>query len=261
MDELLLLSDEQLIEKSNIECKNGDIDFFEKIISLGLKNKIINSNFVSNTSYNLLDIACSNNQIDIIKYFINSTHWEKDFNSYFIISENVREVCKNGNIDIIKYFLNEPKIKDRNQLYKFTLDAAACCGRLDIVQYILENFIKNPAIQMTLINGKMLNSACDYGNLHIIRYFFDTPELSNNAHRDIQKEDLFQIAHRNDDMEIIQYLIMDLNLKKNKVIKSSLKSKPSPEIEKMFESRDLNQSLKQELDNSSIGTVSKKPKL
>lgn len=258
MDELLKLSHEVLIEKSNEASKNGDIEFFEKIISLGLKDKILNSTQMSNTPYSLFDNACSNNQIGMVKYFINSSYWSNDFNNYFIISENAREVCHVGSLELIEYFFNEPKIKDKNNLYSFILDAATCYGRLDIVEYILENFSNNAAIYISIINGQMLNNACSYGHLDIIKYFFNS-EASNNSHRDILKEDLFKMAINNNNTEVLQYLIMDLNIKKNKVVKDTLKKTSNPEIERMFHVRDLNQSLQGELEHK--GLITKKPKI
>lgn len=258
MDQLLKLSHKELIEKSNEASKDGDIEFFEKIIALGLKDKILNSTQMSNTPYSLFDNACSTNQISMVKYFINSPYWSSDFNNYFIISENAREVCNVGSLKLIEYFFNEPKIKDKNDLYSFILDAATCYGRLDIVEYILENFSNNPSIHISIINGQMLNNACSHGHLDIIKYFFNS-ESSQNSHRDILKEDLFKMAITSENIEVLQYLIMDLNIKKNQVIKDALNKTPNPEIERMFHVRDLNQSLQGELEHK--GMTTKKPKI
>jgi hypothetical protein len=260
MDELLNLSHEQLLDKANEAAKNGDIMFFEKIINLELKEKLNPSFQPFNITYNLFSIACEHNQIGILKYFINSTNWSDSFNNFFILSENAREVCRDGNIDIIKYLFNEPKIKDKNSLYDFILYNASCFDRLDIVEYILENFSSNPSIQMSIMNGQMLNSACEYGNLNILQYYFNSPKFINHSHREIHKEDLFKIALNGQNMEILQYLIIDLELKKNKVIKEALVKKGNDEVEKLFTIRDLKKSLEENLPKDD-NRNSKKPKL
>jgi ankyrin repeat protein len=258
MDELLQLSHEELVDKGNEACKVGNIDFFEKIVSLGLKDGFFITSDSYHNPYNLFDIACSNNQIDMLKYFLNSPHWSSPFNNFFILSENAREVCNGGSIDVIKYFLNEPNIKDRNQLYDFIIDSAADCGRLDIIQYMLENFSNNPTIKMNIANCNMLGNACDYGHLDIIKYFFSS-EVSQNEYRDSLKEKLFKIAHKNNHVDIVQYLIMDLKLEQTKPIKDALDEKPNSEIERMFSIRDLNHSLQSELTDKL--PISKKPKI
>jgi hypothetical protein len=260
MDKLLNISDEELLNQANEASKNGDTTFFEKVISLGLKEKLFPSSSKYNIPYNLFSLACENKQIGMLKYFLTSPDWTESFNNFFILSENAREVCNMGDIDIIKYLFNEPKINDKNHLYGFILDAAVCYGKLNIIQYILENFSSNPAIQMSIINGKMLNTAAEYDNLDIIKYFFNNPEFSNHSHREINKEDLFKIAHKNDNLELIQYLIIDLNLKKNKAVKEALQKKPNDDVENMFKIRDLKQSLEKNLTTGDNHN-SKKPKL
>ena len=258
MDELLQLSHDELVDKGNEACKVGDIDFFEKIVSLGLRDGFFISSQSYHNPYNLFDIACLNNQVNMLKYFLNSPHWSSSFNNFFILSENAREVCNGGSIEVIKYFLNEPNIKEQNQLYDFIIDSAAYCGRLDIIQYILENFSNNQAIKMNIANGNMLSNACDYGHLDIIKYFFSS-EVSQNEHRDNLKEKLFKIAHKNNHIDIVQYLIMDLKIEQTKPIKDALDKKPNSEIEKMFVIRDLSQTLQGELSNKL--SISKKPKI
>lgn len=256
MNELLKLSKSDLLEKGNDASKNGDITFFEDIIEFKLKKVFINNSYVDTTPFNLFSIACQNKQINLLEYFLNSPNWNSAFNNFFILSETLREACITENIEVIKYILDEQKIKDKNKLYDFILDSAAFCGNVNIIKYVLDKFGTNPSIQLALINGRMLNNACDYGHLNILQYFFES-KWSKNGHRDILQEDLFKIAHKNNNIEIIQYLIMNLNLKKNKTIKKELKDKPSFEVERLFTARELTKSLEKELPNDSSLNIKK----
>ena len=90
-------------------------------------------------------------------------------------------------------------------------------------------------------------SACQQGSVDKVKYLLSSPDL--NKHADIHAwSDLgFTCACVRKNLEIIEYLIFDMNIEKTKKIEKYLKNKPNEQVKKWFRLRELNNKLEQEL--------------
>ncbi len=246
---LSALSDENLEKKAYEAAYNGDIKFFEAFSKLtyfiDLESNVSTNYVVSS----IFEIACVQEQIQLLDYFFNSKEWEPIFNKTSIVLNGASKSCKDNCLDTIKYLTNNSKVNISVNLPVSFLNAACQTGNMEIIKYILDNFEKTPNIKLALVNGSTLIDACSNNHLDVIKFLFNRPNTLSKGFKDIHKEDLFQVAYRYDYHEILSYLIFDLDIKMNKVVKKCLKENPNKDVERMFEQRALNKSLNISLSN------------
>jgi len=241
------LLNKELEKKSYEAAANGDIDFFEEALKIEyFKN--FNDEILSNYRIvSIFEIACFQEQIELLDYFFSSKQWYPIFNKTSILLSAVNKSCEDNCLDTIKYLTNSPKIKVSVDLPVSFFNTASQNGNLEIIEYILNNFERKPGIQLALINGSFLHTACSNNRLDVIKFFFNRPKTLPNGFKNIHKEDLFKIAHKYEHHEILEYLIFELDIKMNKIVKQCLKDEPNESVNKMFQQRELNKSLQSEL--------------
>jgi hypothetical protein len=233
-------------------CQNGDTEIIKNLLdSEGYKN----TNQIS-TSRMLLT-ANDYNQLGIIKCILESNEARKKIDPLDVIKELVKTSAKKGYLGITKYLLEQPEVIN-NKKTEVPVSAALNAinyGKLDTLEYILDNFHDNTVLNRSLKIGTLLSEACKDGELEIVKYLLDKTKVNIHFNDDL----CFKSSYDEDQFEVLRYFIFDLDLEKTGIIKDYMNQIFKPEVGNMFELRDLNKSLNQELTQKS--SVNKRAKI
>lgn len=116
---------------------------------------------------------------------------------------------------------------------------------------MIDNFKEYKDFTQDEIN-KELHEACSNGDLGLVKYFLTSPDLIYHSHVHSNNDYSFRLACFNRKMNVLRYLILELNIEKTKDIKDHLKLYPNKQVEAWFKSRDLSNKLKSELSTKSF---------
>lgn len=96
-------------------------------------------------------------------------------------------------------------------------------------------------------NDLGLRLACCRKNFKIVTFLLSSPTLKDHANIHANHDEPFFRIFHHEDLDMIKYLIFDLNIEKTQQIQDYLISSPNLQVESWFELRELNKSLNQEL--------------
>jgi hypothetical protein len=239
------LTEAALSDKLLSSCRSGQINLLKQIIKNDFDT--IYSMDTGNLFYRMGLTSCSNGKTSIIKYLIESSPFQNRINREHYITEYFKISCENGHLKTVEYLSKDLHVQRSNPaiLFSIGLTNAAKDGRLNIIKYLLKEF-KYLLNEDVIKNGNLTNTACEYGEVPILKYLHSINVLHNdNIHE--HSDCHFRAAYENNNFDVVKYLIFDLNLDKTDDIAAILKEKPNKEIEKMFMMRDLNSNLKSEM--------------
>jgi ankyrin repeat protein len=241
-------------------CKNGDINFLKNFLDSDLFKY---SNQVS--VHQMLLHGCFDNQLEIVKCIFDMWEARRTFKVLDEVRELVKITCEKGYFEITKFLLEQPELKDENANSDAPMMAALYCssfGHLNILKYIFESFPDDPLMLKGLKNGIILDAACDEGRLEIVKYLMESPDIKIKFGLQDNGNQLFRAAYDRNHFEVLRYFIFDLNLEKTEDIKEYMSHVFKKDVDNMFNVRELNKSLKEELSTQSDNTsISKKPKV
>lgn len=176
-----------------------------------------------------------------------------------------------GHVHIIDYLLTSPNTKefqDVNFSFEPVLKSTAINGNQELIEY----FLTSPTVKEFKGIENKENFILDYLSqlLHfeIIESLIKSPSFKNRFDLNTNNDILFIQACNNRKDDLINYLIVDRKLKKSQAIddflnNSKINRQDNPyivNIKHMFESRDLNTELSNEL-RKNIGSYKKRIKV
>lgn len=101
------------------------------------------------------------------------------------------------------------------------------------------------------LNQEDLNNqfvlCCSSGDLNAAKYLLTSSDLKEKADLHNNDDWSFLWAYKNEHLEILRFLIFDMNIEKTNNIKKFLRNEPNKDVEKMFELRELKEQLNIEL--------------
>ena len=236
-------------------CASGDFDkakYLLKEPSLPYKADI----FYDDTA--CFKLAFHNGHVDIIKYLSCSTEIKEHIDvtpySYNILNYARKAKDWEWLEFLLPIILNEP---EENRQLQNLLKYSCRNGDRDAVNYL---FNSSTWSQKLDINNELYQDACYGGNVDIINFLRENFQSSFN----ISDNDAFMNAYNglssSQDLSVIKYFIFDLNIPYSPIIKEYLSDDDkyfAEEINKMFEIRELNDSLRIDLENTDLNKTKK----
>jgi hypothetical protein len=128
----------------------------------------------------------------------------------------------------------------------------ACSNnRVDDIKYLLSvNAITEKDLSSEEDFG--LRCACTYGAIDVIKYFMSSDDIFNRHNIHAKKDSAFKSAARMEQFAVIEYLILELNIKKTANIENYLLKNPNKTIENIFQVRELNKQLSFNFEDSPL---------
>lgn len=211
-----------------------------------------------------LNLACEKGWIEEVIYLLTSD--ELLLHSY-INNEGypLKKACQFGHLEIVKYLLTSPDLKEHANIIvkdNMALNLACQNGHLDVVKYLLTSQDLKIQADISSENYCAVSYACRGGHLKIIKYLLTTTDLKEPLDIHVELDLIFRQLTEKRNFEALKYIIFELNINKTEMIDELLRYVVEPakeQINKMFELRDLNQNLANELPLNN--SQSKKVKL
>jgi hypothetical protein len=236
-------------------CHDGDM---EKV-KAGTKELNIFKDLFNYTFRNAINAACQGKQLDVIKYLFNEipeenkTHYvyKCHFDDY---GNSILETCKNGSIEILDFFRNRSGFLGNVNNFEKCAREAYQNGQLDVIKHLLSL----PDGKDYIIYKKYYNSifSTDYteGNT-VAKYFLSNQNLS----KDIKTLRLLERAYESDNVELVEYMIFDLDMQYSKKVKKTVEHFKSEvlDVPYLFANREkfkLAKELNSELNDNKINS-------
>lgn len=224
-------------------CETGDLENIQTFLNSEEANS---ENEVS--GYMMTMAAIKGGYLEILETVWNSSFKHEDTFNNFYFNTYGSQMCNYDRFEMLKFMLEHPKlIKNKNnRLMEILPRSVAGSGRLKMLEYLFEKFPNDPGLNTNLIEGDILIHAARNGHLHIIEHIFNNYKNKIDIH--LYKDEAFRAACHANQLDVLKYFIFDLNIKKTQDIINHIDGEHS--IMNIFEARELNESLKNELSSS-----------
>jgi hypothetical protein len=236
---------QEIADKLQEACANDNVNFVKEFLQ---SNWLIHESKFDQFMVAMIKECCILGRLEIMKVLFESP-FEKYFNNSLNISQFMNYSSQYGHIDIVKYLTDTPSIKinHNSTILYFGTMCAAQYGHLNILKYFVEtheNYMSNiPNPEKEIFDA----ACCKDNNILVLQYLISLPNY--NLQKNLAKG--FETACEKQALENLRYLIFELNIEKTESIKKYLNTYPNKDVEKMFEIRDLNNSLQNNLLTSS----------
>jgi ankyrin repeat protein len=190
--------------------------------------------------------ACVSGDINTVKYLLCSPELEERADINFDSCDGLFFAVINNHIELVKFLLTSSELSKHADMSKKSSNdsfVAACSnGHIEILNFFLKTDKVRKQINMDRVE-QGLEFACQNSKLDIIKYLLDFPGLRMKANQD----NAFRKAYDWGKIDVIQYLIFDLNIERSPYISLYLGRNPNEKIEGWFKLRDVNNKLNEEL--------------
>lgn len=197
--------------------------------------------------------ACESNNLDVIEYLFNSSDLEENINLKENLSDGFSIACQYGNLSVVRYILNKLNIDRSSQLNLINRGFVISCefDNIDITEYLLTSPELKEHANIHCNNDLAIGLACEEGYFSIVKYLLTSPELKEHADIHNQNDAAFIWACQNQQEKILDFLIFEYNIKKttfiNVYLESNIHKKTMKDIITLFDKRDLQLKLQEEL--------------
>lgn len=249
----------EFYKKLVIACKNGDIGFINEVINSETVNQITNP-----TPAAMLQQAANYGHLDIVQGIYTSNQLKKHLEKNDLL-DAIRKAFLHSHLEVIQFLA--PKLEwfgSYDNFISLCVSDATVAGQIKIVKAFFEDNLVKHNLNKDLVTTKIINMACSHNKLDIIKYVMEKEQykyFDKNAHN---LNNTFATALMNENLDVIQYLIFDLNISKTKEINNILENNTDNNFEKVknwFKIRDANKELEAELPILNQETNPKKPKM
>jgi hypothetical protein len=228
-------------------CETGDLNAVKSFLD---SNEAKCENEVS--GYMMTLAAIKGGHFEILETLWNSSFKHEDTFKKFYFDTYTSQICSYDRFDMLKFVLEHPiVIKTQDQsLMSILPRSVAGSGRLQMLEYLFEKFPNNPGLNANVIEGDILIHAARNGHLNIIEYIFNHNKYKGQIDIHLYKDEAFRVACKSNHLDVLKYFIFDLNIKKTQDIINHINNDHS--IMKLFDTQELNNSLKKELAHNQI---------
>lgn len=212
--------------------------------------------------------ACEDGELDKVKYLLTSPKLTKNVSCSYRSEQALRNACKHGHLDIVQYLLTSPDLNKHANLHhdNDTPFVLACfSGNLNLIKYLLtsEELKSHPDIHANYMGSPdyALTLACQKGYLEVVKYLLTSPDLNDHANIHADRDRPILNAYQKNNLDIVRFLIFDMNIKKTEDIKRYMENEPMEEVKNWFKLRELNDELIQEISTTHCILKNSKTKL
>lgn len=256
---LKYLSSENLTDVLEDACEKNDIEMVKYILS---SKKIVHQPSLNGrrefraTEKTAISICCTNGHLEILDLMLTLPDIEirvKDL--FYQLNSGFLAACQEGELDIVKYLTSSPNLKRHaNPNYNNGEGLCLACreGHLNIVKYLLTSPDIKEKLSVTARKNSPLLEAYTNEHYQTVKYLLISPDLIEHADPHSNGDTLFYHVLNSDNPEMLKFLIFDLNIEKTKEITRILETYNDVEVNNLFELRELNKELNQNLSSNDI---------
>lgn len=174
---------------------------------------------------------------------------------------------ENGELEIVKYLLTSPDLKNNANIHAgddAALSSACLKGRLDVVEYLLTSPNLKEHANLEAYGSRPFVWACIGKQFAVVDYLMNSPDLKQHPTKEAISKGFIAVFDNSSQLDMVRHLIVDANIEMTNSIKLHLwtnrESSKYAEVKSMFDTRDFNNQLQEELGTNKP-TSSKRNKL
>jgi len=203
--------------------------------------------------------ACSAENLELVKLLRPLVKFDSPEFDENVASLSIRSACSSS-LEITKFLLNDKQIFELGNIEEEGIEwlfSACQNGSLDIVKYLLTStdLKENIVLKPDSVYESYLYICFEANHLDIAKYLLASTELKIHSNINNDNGEIFKILCETDSMEMLQWLIFDLGMKRTEYIDNYLKENPNDKITNWFKLSELNKELNTDLNkkNKNIG--------
>jgi len=169
------------------------------------------------------------------------------------------DACEKGELDKVKYLVNSPELAVHADVLcqeGQALIDAVYNNQFEIVDYLLNSDELKENINIHTCNDFAIIQACENGDTEMVKFLLTSPKLKEHSDIYTKGNHLisarpFLMAYICEQMEVLEYLILEYKIEYNDAIKYILngdRKEITPILENMFKNREIHSELKEELN-------------
>lgn len=195
--------------------------------------------------------ACERGDKEEIIRLLTLKHFKVNISKYILIT--LKNALIYNNMEIFKEFIISPiyqqhiKNREKNEL----LYLACNHGNIEFIKFLFTS----DELNMYDINTnyeQLIFQACFYNCLDVVNYLLTSPELKEHINIHINNDDIFKTACILKNIDIVTYLVFEYKITRTKAINDFLIENNKNDIIHMFEKRELEQGLYEQLSKTSF---------
>ena len=235
------------------EGMNGNLDMMKELLT---DPELADYSHFHSLYTHVAGLAAQLGHLEVLQYLTSPTLVEHA-NIEVIRNENVDITAYLGQLETLKYLLTSPLIPNDSVTIDFgrVMMCAAAQGYLDIFQYLVtsKELINAGYTVTTQDLQNQLFNACKYGEVNIVDYILNSPDLDDNGYTkpDIHfgNDSCFIISCKEGYLDVVEWLIFNYYIALTDFIKAFLMQSDNDnkignqKINELFELRTQYQSL------------------
>jgi len=192
--------------------------------------------------------ACEIGDLDYIKSFFeqneNSTNYMKIRKDLMLL-----HAMKKEKVNIVNYVLNISKnICNDEKAVMLASRFAASNNKLNVLKSIFSSFSDDKHLNENFKDGSILEVAAMIGYMDIVQYLCELSNLKSKIDIHARNDAVFVSTYQNKNFDVLKYFVFDLNIDITSNIQEIIKANKN--VAHMFELREINKSLKKELEEN-----------
>lgn len=190
---------------------------------------------------------CKFGDLEAVKFLLHSKEAPNLPDVQVQVGKAMSIACGDNNMELVQYLFSletSHNITLSEQTLFYAVDNAARLGKIDIIDLFFSP-MESAKIPIDKYGSELMVTAARQNKFNVMDFLLSNDKLKN--HVDIHyKEDLiFKYAAKNNNIELIQFLIFDMNIEMTKDIDAFLKNDLQSKeiIKKMFNARFMSNEL------------------
>lgn len=226
-----------------IACLDGDIDIIKDIFSL-------DNNYMDYFMAGLSE-AIKKDFIHVIDFLFiyNDNYKNISISQYEQLFQNA---CEKNQLDLVKYFLNSPFFKEISALldYNSAFKKSIHTEINDVTRFLLTSPMTKSYIYIHFQNDYVLRCAFYEEKMELIHYLLTSPELKEHADIHANKDEIFRDLYTDKNYTMIEEIIFSYDFKNSDNISDIIEN--NSYISNMFNSIKMKNNLDNDLHHKFI---------
>lgn len=229
-------------------CEDGDLYQLKKLFKTKKGSASIRESLSSLPLFAILK-----GQFEVVKYLFNGIKNNDTLFSEMNLKVFIEAACNHDEVQILDFLLKHPKIIADNFLGNASVAPdSGKYGCVKVLDYLFNEFPNHKELHSHLTSGFIMTYAADNGQLDVIKYFLNSEYLKQYVDIHVKDDLIIRLAYQKSHLDLVNYLVFDLKMEPTPYLEEYMKS--HPELKKIFEKRDLNTQLKEELISNENNT-------
>lgn len=230
-------------------CKSGDLNLIKNL----LEDKDLNID-INCFDGSFLHAAAKSGHIKILQYLLTSETLKEHIDIHSAQGLALKNACENGHLEVVKYLLTSPELTEHARINEdncLAFKNACEKNHFEIIKYLLTSQDLKENLDLSK-NENVIIIAADNDNINLARYLLTSKDLNGQINIHYAEDSIFRSTVQNNQINFLQFLIFEMNIEKTESIKKFLNESANKEVDRLFELRDLNNRLEDNLEIKNI---------